>query len=108
MCANYNSAIKLVLENEAILSGIGSIDPKSLQAYLIKPVQRICRYPMILKEIIKLTNPEEYQYYDELLEARDAVGRVTERVNEVQRMEENRLLKISLNSMVEDWQVYST
>jgi cell division control protein 24 len=49
MCASYSTAIKLVLEHQSRLEGVGKIDPKSLQGYLIKPVQRICRYPMMLK-----------------------------------------------------------
>ena len=49
MCANYGNAIQVALQNQERLTG-GSIDPvRGLQGYLIKPVQRICRYPMILK-----------------------------------------------------------
>ena len=105
MCANYNSAIKVALENQEILTGAGSIDPKSLQSYLIKPVQRICRYPMILNEIIKLSNRKTYPHYDELLEAAKAVGRVTERVNEVQRAEENRKIKKELITRINSQKV---
>jgi hypothetical protein len=49
MCASYGTAIKVALENADLLQGIGSIDPRTLQGYLIKPVQRICKYPLLLK-----------------------------------------------------------
>lgn len=49
MCASYSNAITVALENQNSLSG-GSINPgRDLQGYLIKPVQRICRYPLLLK-----------------------------------------------------------
>jgi cell division control protein 24 len=50
MCASYSNAINVAVENADRLAGIGNIDAaKGLQGYLIKPVQRICRYPLILK-----------------------------------------------------------
>jgi cell division control protein 24 len=50
MCANYSNAINVVLANQTALASVGSIDPiRELQGLLIQPVQRICRYPMILK-----------------------------------------------------------
>lgn len=52
MCASYSKAIVAALENEELLSG-GSINPvRDLQGYLIKPIQRICRYPLLLKVTI--------------------------------------------------------
>ncbi|KAJ1843285.1 Guanine nucleotide exchange factor for Cdc42p, partial [Coemansia sp. RSA 486] len=52
-CANYTRASKLCLaelESLKVLSHI--IDPSyELPSMLIKPVQRICKYPMILEEL---------------------------------------------------------
>jgi hypothetical protein len=49
MCASYGNAIKIALANADRMQGVGSIDPRALQGYLIRPVQRICKYPLLLK-----------------------------------------------------------
>ncbi|KAJ3272590.1 hypothetical protein HDV01_005433 [Terramyces sp. JEL0728] len=105
MCANYATATQVAIQNQERLAGIGSIDPgRGLQGYLIKPVQRICRYPLLLKELRKLSTPENYNFCDELDEALIVMKRVTDRVNEVQRMEDNKALKTKLLEYIEDWQ----
>ncbi|KAJ3314370.1 hypothetical protein HDV04_000332 [Boothiomyces sp. JEL0838] len=105
MCANYASATQVAIQNQERLAGVGTIDPgRGLQGYLIKPVQRICRYPLLLKELRKLSTPENYNYCDELDDALEVMKRVTDRVNEVQRMEDNKALKTKLLEYVEDWQ----
>lgn len=40
-----------------------------INSHLIKPVQRICRYPLLMHELIKLTDPE-HPFYRDLVEAR--------------------------------------
>jgi cell division control protein 24 len=76
-----------------------------LQSYLIKPVQRVCKYPLLLQELIKLTDAGTYPFYDELKEGLEAIKRVTERVNEQKRREENELMKNDLADRMEDWKV---
>jgi cell division control protein 24 len=50
ICGNYAQAIQTALENAEVLSKASKVDPvRHLQSMLIKPVQRICRYPMLLK-----------------------------------------------------------
>jgi len=104
MCASYPNAINVVLQNQDALGKVGGIDPKALQSYLIKPVQRICRYPLMLKEIIKYSSSESYPFCNELKEAEVVMKRVTDQVNEVQRMEENKMLKAKLLDSIEDLQ----
>ncbi|KAJ8329985.1 Guanine nucleotide exchange factor for Cdc42p [Batrachochytrium dendrobatidis] len=104
MCGNYDNACKLALQETAILSTNPRIDPaRGLQGYLIKPVQRICKYPLLLNELIKLSSPEAYPYYNELVAGKEAIMRVTERVNETKRVEENRHIKQDISDRVEDW-----
>ncbi|TPX45711.1 hypothetical protein CcCBS67573_g10355 [Chytriomyces confervae] len=47
------------------------------------------RYALLLKELIKDTDPQTYPYTDELKDGLDAITRVNERLNEVLRKIEN-------------------
>ena len=49
ICGNYQKAIQIATEESALLSKVSSMDPIiELPSYLIKPVQRICKYPLLL------------------------------------------------------------
>ncbi|KAI7890473.1 uncharacterized protein EV154DRAFT_538349 [Mucor mucedo] len=89
-CANYFPAQDLVVQETPRLQKLGHIlDPSyQLPSLLIKPVQRICKYPLLLKEILKSTD-KDWQYYGEAQDSVDAIKRVTEKVNETQRQHEN-------------------
>ncbi|EGF77516.1 hypothetical protein BATDEDRAFT_36067 [Batrachochytrium dendrobatidis JAM81] len=58
---------------------------------------------VIGSELIKLSSPEAYPYYNELVAGKEAIMRVTERVNETKRVEENRHIKQDISDRVEDW-----
>ncbi|RUS20845.1 Dbl homology domain-containing protein, partial [Jimgerdemannia flammicorona] len=105
-CANYNQAQDLAIQENLQLQKLASmIEPSyELPSLLIKPVQRICKYPLLLGELIKSTD-KEWKYYDELVAGREAVQRVTMRVNEVQRKLENAQAVEELKRRVEDWKV---
>ncbi|KAF9176026.1 hypothetical protein BGX20_000031 [Mortierella sp. AD010] len=62
-----------------------------LKDFLIKPIQRICRYPLLLEEILRLTNENdpEYQYIEQAYQFMK--GKAQE-MDENQRMVERRLL----------------
>jgi cell division control protein 24 len=77
-----------------------------LQSYLIKPIQRLCKYPLLLNELIKFTEGTGYMYMDELREGCEAMKRVTERMNEQTRRAENEGIKADLVDRVEDWKVH--
>ncbi|KAI8837323.1 hypothetical protein BC829DRAFT_447662 [Chytridium lagenaria] len=103
-CGNYNFATTFILhETERFMKLTNMIAPIMLQSYFIKPVQRVCRYPLLLQELVKLSQNTSYPYLDELKEGLDSIKRVTERVNEQNRMEENRQMKNELYDKVEDW-----
>ena len=73
-----------------------------LPSTLLKPVQRILRYPMLLKEILKRT-PPEWPHYNELQAALDAMQELTLDINETQRRAENTSVSHELQERVRDW-----
>ncbi|KAI9006061.1 hypothetical protein BC832DRAFT_614709 [Gaertneriomyces semiglobifer] len=109
-CGNYQSATQLALEQAITLQKASmEIDPvRGLPSYLIKPVQRVCKYPLLLNELIKYTDQSSYLYMNELREGLAAVKRVTDRVNEEKRKEENQRMKADVFARVEDWKGLST
>lgn len=68
--------------------------PKSrmdLKDHLIKPIQRICRYPLLLKEILRLTGSDdpEHEFIDRAYECMKALAL---QMDENQRTTERKLL----------------
>ncbi|KAI8816152.1 uncharacterized protein EV422DRAFT_591923 [Fimicolochytrium jonesii] len=103
-CGNYHSAIQIATENAATLQRVPDMDPvRELPSYLIKPVQRVCKYPLLLNELVKYSDPATYPHMEELKEGLAAIKRVTDLVNEEQRQEENRRIKQDVLDRVEDW-----
>lgn len=79
------------------------IEPQyELQCFLIKPIQRICKYPLLLRELQKFT-PKDWATYEELTNGLNAVRDITEGINETQRRLENGILAKELNDRVRDW-----
>uniref|UniRef100_A0A7S4NWX6 DH domain-containing protein n=1 Tax=Paramoeba aestuarina TaxID=180227 RepID=A0A7S4NWX6_9EUKA len=60
----------------------------SLGSYLIKPVQRICKYPLLFRELLKHT-PEGHPDRAPLEKASDTLKDVTLQINEIKRAAEN-------------------
>ncbi|TFK54354.1 hypothetical protein OE88DRAFT_1624851 [Heliocybe sulcata] len=104
-CANYNTAQEIMLaEEQNLMSHNNLINVKSeLPAFLIKPVQRICKYPLLLDSLIKASPASEYPHYDELVKGCASAKRITDRINEAQRRAENKQTVKNLESRVEDW-----
>lgn len=115
-CSNYAKALEVIAE-EAIniqqLRGLPAaegcyLDPAyELPAFLIKPVQRICKYPLLLEQLLKKSDPAG-PYYDELREGLAVVQRGAAKVNEVRREQENKQVVADLQSRVEDWKGHNT
>jgi len=57
---------------------------QDLASFLIKPVQRICKYPLLLRELIKNT-PESHPDHQELLRARDLIEKSVNTINDRKR-----------------------
>ncbi|KAI8078061.1 uncharacterized protein B0P05DRAFT_587668 [Gilbertella persicaria] len=103
-CANYYSAQDLVVQETPRLQKLDHIlNPiYELPSLLIKPVQRICKYPLLLQELVKSTDPS-WPYYAEMQQSVDAIKRVTEKVNETQRQHENIQAVQELKKRLDDW-----
>ncbi|KAJ2485661.1 Guanine nucleotide exchange factor for Cdc42p [Coemansia sp. RSA 2320] len=107
-CANYTRASKLCIAEEESLKALSHIiEPHyELPSMLIKPVQRLCKYPMIMEELTKFydkTSP----VYAELREGISAINSIVEQVNEAERKEGNLAVVSDLEDRVEDWKGYS-
>ncbi|KAG1742924.1 hypothetical protein EDB19DRAFT_1850350 [Suillus lakei] len=104
-CANYTNAVDLMVAEEQNLSVHNNlINAKSeLPAFLIKPVQRICKYPLLLDSLIKATSATDYPHFEELQAGSAAAKRITDKINEAQRRAENVQTVKNLEGRVQDW-----
>ncbi|KAI8082502.1 uncharacterized protein B0P05DRAFT_468116 [Gilbertella persicaria] len=102
-CSNYFSAQDLVVQEAPKLQKLANIlNPQyELPSMLIKPVQRICKYPLLLQQLIKAT-PSDWPHFDDMEIGLDSVKRVTERVNETQRKHENIQVVDDLKKRVDE------
>ncbi|KAL4248460.1 CDC42 guanine nucleotide exchange factor [Abortiporus biennis] len=104
-CANYTNASEIMLQEEHNLVALDHImNAKSeLPAFLIKPVQRVCKYPLLLESLIKALRDTDYPHMEELKAGLAATKRITDKVNEEQRRAENVATVKNLEGRVEDW-----
>ncbi|TRM69275.1 hypothetical protein BD626DRAFT_421369 [Schizophyllum amplum] len=104
-CANYIAATDIVGRFESTLKNLNDImnSQTELPAFLIKPVQRVCKYPLLLESLLKYTSREDYPHYDELCAAVDSAKRIAATINETQRASENEQTVKNLSQRVEDW-----
>lgn len=103
-CANFYSAQDLVVQETPRLQKLAEIlNPiYQLPSFLIKPVQRICKYPLLLQELVKSTD-KSWAYYNEAQAGVEAIRRVAEKVNETQRQHENVQAVQDLKKRLDDW-----
>ncbi|KAI9487999.1 hypothetical protein BDB00DRAFT_877917 [Zychaea mexicana] len=102
-CANYYSAQDLVVQEAPKLQKLADVlNPTyELPSYLIKPVQRICKYPLLMGELVKSTN-KDWPCYAEMNDGLEAIRRVAEKVNETQRKHENVQAVEELKKRIDD------
>ena len=103
-CANQSLAQELITQETINLEKKSNILSPSVQlrSYMIKPLQRICRYPLLLDNILK-KSPADAPDQEELKQAKNITLRIANRVNECKREEENKLAVKELFMMVKDW-----
>lgn len=86
---------QLIIENEF-----------ELQSFLLKPVQRLCKYPLLLKQLVKYTDPTASNY-NELVKALEISKKIANDINENQRRVENIEVLKKLYDKVVDWKGYN-
>ncbi|ELT97753.1 hypothetical protein CAPTEDRAFT_180035 [Capitella teleta] len=74
-----------------------------LEGFLLNPVQKICKYPLQLKELLKHTRPE-HPDYEPLKEALDTMKQIALLINERKRKMESLEKLAEWQDTVENWQ----
>lgn len=89
-CANFLKAQDLVIQESHKLQKLAHIMSPTyeLPSMLIKPIQRVCKYPLLIQQLVKST-PEDWPYAAENKQGLEAIQRVTKNVNETKRLQEN-------------------
>ncbi|XP_061818845.1 rho guanine nucleotide exchange factor TIAM1-like isoform X2 [Nerophis lumbriciformis] len=59
----------------------------TLESYLIKPIQRVLKYPLLLRELFSLTDPDSDEHYH-LDVAMTAMNKVASHINDMQKVHE--------------------
>ncbi|KAH3742479.1 calmodulin-binding protein [Pelomyxa schiedti] len=70
-----------------------------LVTFLSKPMQRICKYPLLLREILRYTSPLEPDY-NTLKNAAEKISQLVSEVNERKRKEENSARMFELQNLL--------
>ncbi|KAF4072334.1 hypothetical protein AMELA_G00261850 [Ameiurus melas] len=114
-CSNHEKALRLLMELNKIpqirtfllhcmlLGGKKSTDVP-LECYLLSPIQRICKYPLLLKELLKRT-AKKHADYPAVEEALQAMKEVCSNINETKRQMEKLEALEQLQSHIEGWEV---
>uniref|UniRef100_A0A8C8FHX4 Phosphatidylinositol-3,4,5-trisphosphate-dependent Rac exchange factor 1 n=1 Tax=Oncorhynchus tshawytscha TaxID=74940 RepID=A0A8C8FHX4_ONCTS len=113
-CSNNEKALRLLMELNKIpeirtfllhcmlLGGKKSTDIP-LEGHLLSPIQRICKYPLLLKELLKRT-PKKHSDYPAVEEALQAMKAVCSNINETKRQMEKLEALEQLQSHIEGWE----
>lgn len=112
------AAIDLINKESANLKKSSNlIDPGfELQSYILKPIQRLCKYPLLLKELRKNSQEssndesqttESSAAYNELYVANTAMKELANQVNEAQRRAENIEHLQKLKERVANWRGFN-
>ncbi|KAI3644601.1 hypothetical protein MP228_010765 [Amoeboaphelidium protococcarum] len=104
-CSNHSNATQMVAEIADKLKPFENVmDPHhQLPSYLIKPIQRVCKYPLLLRELLRMSDDQPQTVKTQLNLGFEAASRVTRMINEIQRRNENEVKVKDLAFQVEDW-----
>eukprot|EP01128_Nolandella_sp_AFSM9_P006796 TRINITY_DN3571_c1_g1_i1.p1 TRINITY_DN3571_c1_g1~~TRINITY_DN3571_c1_g1_i1.p1 ORF type:complete len:444 (+),score=119.87 TRINITY_DN3571_c1_g1_i1:133-1464(+) len=79
--SDFAAFVKSLMDSDEVVRGL------SLLSFIIKPVQRLCKYPLLLRELIAHTDPNLPEH-QRLKEAAQKVGETVDYVNAMQRQAE--------------------
>ncbi|KAJ3147135.1 Myosin 10A, isoform D [Irineochytrium annulatum] len=108
-CGNYPTAMKLVHQlqtrpdfKEHVQRWMNSPEGRglSLESFLIKPVQRICKYPLLMRELLKYTD-KAHKDYSTLMLATEKIEAVVTLVNEATQALDRKERLITIASRLE-------
>uniref|UniRef100_A0A3Q3N305 Phosphatidylinositol 3,4,5-trisphosphate-dependent Rac exchanger 2 protein n=1 Tax=Mastacembelus armatus TaxID=205130 RepID=A0A3Q3N305_9TELE len=74
-----------------------------LDGYLVAPIQRICKYPLLLKELLKRT-PKKHNDYTLVQESLQMMKAVCSSINEAKRQMEKLEILEEWQSHIEGWE----
>uniref|UniRef100_A0A8C0QMT2 Phosphatidylinositol 3,4,5-trisphosphate-dependent Rac exchanger 1 protein n=1 Tax=Canis lupus familiaris TaxID=9615 RepID=A0A8C0QMT2_CANLF len=117
-CSNHEKALRLLVELNKIptvrafllscmLLGGRKTTDIPLEGYLLSPIQRICKYPLLLKELAKRT-PGKHPDHPAVQSALQAMKTVCSNINETKRQMEKLEALEQLQSHIEGWEVRTT
>ncbi|XP_060090328.1 rho guanine nucleotide exchange factor TIAM1 isoform X2 [Heteronotia binoei] len=94
-CASHTKVPKVLVKaktDTAFKAFLDAQNPRqqhssTLESYLIKPIQRILKYPLLLKELYALTDTESEEHYH-LDVAIKTMNKVASHINEMQKIHE--------------------
>uniref|UniRef100_A0A8C9NTQ2 Phosphatidylinositol 3,4,5-trisphosphate-dependent Rac exchanger 1 protein n=1 Tax=Serinus canaria TaxID=9135 RepID=A0A8C9NTQ2_SERCA len=113
-CSNHEKALRLLMELNKIptvrtfllgcmLLGGRKTTDIPLEGYLLTPIQRICKYPLLLKELAKRT-PSKHPDHPAVQNALQAMKAVCTNINETKRQMEKLEALEQLQSHIEGWE----
>jgi predicted nucleotide-binding protein (sugar kinase/HSP70/actin superfamily) len=73
---------------------------QDVNGYLIKPFQRVCKYVLLLKELLKNT-PSEWSDAVECETAMHTIDAIVRKANEIQRIFDNLTKLHEVQSMID-------
>uniref|UniRef100_A0A9J8DAW5 Phosphatidylinositol-3,4,5-trisphosphate dependent Rac exchange factor 2 n=1 Tax=Cyprinus carpio carpio TaxID=630221 RepID=A0A9J8DAW5_CYPCA len=113
-CGNHEKAQRLLLElnkirtvrtlllNCMLLGGRKNTEVP-LEGYLVAPIQRICKYPLLLRELLKRT-PKKHNDYLMVQESLQVMKAVCSSINEAKRQMEKLEVLEEWQSHIEGWE----
>ncbi|CAJ0935473.1 unnamed protein product [Ranitomeya imitator] len=113
-CSNHEKALRLLMELNKVpsvrafllscmLLGGRKTTDIPLEGYLLTPIQRICKYPLLLKELAKRT-PAKHPDHQPVHSALQAMKTVCTNINETKRQMEKLEALEQLQSHIEGWE----